>query len=130
MSWLKPKSPSHPEKIPVPQLSFIGEQDGVPERELKERLADFFRRDQSVKAAYLARVAYGDPSRVSVALCLRTQFGPDHGLAEKVGKIFASMFGSHEHLDIVFPTIEQETTLTKVCEPFFRQEAAEQNGPG
>lgn len=119
MSWLRPKSKKHPQEIHVPQLRFIGDQDGPPERELKERLADFFRRDQSVKAAYLARISYGDPSRVSVALCLRTQFGPDRGMAEKVGRIFATMFGSHEHLDIIFPTIEQEAALAKVCAPFF-----------
>ena len=119
MSWLNPKSKEHPEEIRAPQLHFVGEQDGPPERELKERLADFFRRDQSVKAAYLARVSYDDPSRISVALCLRTQFGPDHGMAEKIGRIFAAMFGSHEHLDIVFPTPEQEAALAKVCASFF-----------
>jgi hypothetical protein len=120
MSWLKPKSKQHPQSVHVPQLRFIGEQDGPPERELKERLAEFFRHDQSVRAAYLARVNYGDPSRVSVALCLRTQFGADPGMAEKIGRIFSSMFGSHEHLDMVFLSPEQEAMLAKVCAPFFK----------
>lgn len=119
MSWLKPKSKQHPQSVHVPQLRFIGEQDGLPERELKERLAEFFKHDQSVRAAYLARVSYGDPSPVSVALCLRTQFGADPGMAEKIGRIFASMFGSHEHLDMVFLSPEQEAMLAKVCAPFF-----------
>jgi SseB protein C-terminal domain len=120
MSWLKPKPKEHPQEIHVPQLHFIGEQDGPPERELKERLVGFFQRDQSVKAAYLARVSYDDPSHVSVVLGLRTQFGPDRGMAEKVGRIFALIFGSHEHLDILFLTTEQEAALVKVCAPFFR----------
>jgi hypothetical protein len=108
----------HPQKIQVPQFRFVGEQDGPPERELKQRLVEFFKRDQSVKAAYLARVAF-DESRIGVALCLRTQFGADPGMAEKIGRIFASMFGSQQHLDIIFPTVEQEGSLAKVCVPFF-----------
>jgi hypothetical protein len=119
MSWFKPKPNEHPQEMRVPQPRFVGEQDGPPERELKERLVEFFRRDQSVQIAYLARVVYGDQIAVGVALCLRTQFGPDRGLAEKIGRIFASMFGSHEHLDMVFLTSEQEAALAKTCRPFF-----------
>lgn len=119
MSWLRPKSKVHPQTIHVPQLRFIGEQDGPSERELKERLTDFFQHDQSVRAAYLARASYGESSQVSVALCLRTQFGADPGMAEKIGRIFASMFGGQQRLDIIFPTTEQETALAKVCAPFF-----------
>lgn len=113
----------HPKELTVPRLQFWGEQDGVPERELKERLTAFFRRDQSVKSAYLARVSYADPSSIAVALCLRTQFGVDHGLAEKIGRIFAGMFRGREHLDIVFATPEQEAALAKVCMPFFNSNA-------
>jgi hypothetical protein len=119
MSWFNPKSKKHPEEIQVPKIRFLGEQDGVPERELKTRLVEFFQRDQSVVKAYLARVAYDERSRVAVALCLRTQFGPDRGVAEKVGKIFASMFGAHEHLDIMFLGDDDEFKLAKVCSPFF-----------
>ncbi len=114
---------NHPEKVNVPQVRFICEQDGPPERELKIRLVDFFQRDRSVKMAYLARVTYGDASRLGVALCLRTQFGADPGMAEKIGRIFASMFGRSQHLDIVFITPEQEASLVGVCRPFFTAEA-------
>jgi hypothetical protein len=99
MSWFNPSPKKHPQKMMVAQPHFLGEQDGTPEHELKERLVAFFHRDQSVQTAYLARVRYGEQGAVNVALCLRTQFGPDGGLAEKVGRIFATMFGSHEHLD-------------------------------
>jgi hypothetical protein len=86
---------------------------------IKERLAELFQRDRSVNAAYLTRVAYADKS-FAVVLCLRSQFGADRGLAEKVGNIFASMFGGHEHLDIVFLSEAQEIELVKVSKPFFQ----------
>lgn len=119
MPWFKSKSTKHPEEIQVPKLRFLGEQDGVPERELKDRLIKFFQVDQSILRAYLARVAYSDPSPLVVALCLRSEFGPDRVVVEKIGKIFASMFGSHEHLDIIFLDGQQEHELAKVCSPFF-----------
>ena len=119
MSWFKPKPKQHPQQVAVPHLRFFGEQDGPPERELKERLAQFFQHDQSVMAAYLATVAPDAQVPVNVALCLRTQFGSDPGLAEKVGRIFATMFGPREHLDIIFLDDEQEAELAKVCSPFF-----------
>jgi hypothetical protein len=125
MSWFNPSPKKHPQKMVVAQPHFVGEQDGPPERELKERLVAFFHRDQSVQTAYLARAMYGEQGAVNVALCLRTQFGPDGGLAEKVGRIFATMFGSHEHLDMVFLTPAQETALAKVCTPFFNRNSGQ-----
>ena len=119
MSWFKRSSNKHPQEMRVPQPRFLGEQDGPPERELKAALDDFFRRDQSVRTAYLARVAYGEQAGVNVVLCLRTQFGPDPGLAEKIGRIFASMFGAHENLDLLFLNDDQENALRKVASPFF-----------
>lgn len=121
MSWFQPWSRKHleTEQIYAPKLYFVSEQDGPPERELKGRLAELFQRDQSIKTAYLARLRYGDQSPVTVALCVRAQFGFDHGVAEKAGRIFASMFGGHEHMDIVFLKDKQECELAKVCSPFF-----------
>jgi hypothetical protein len=112
-------SKDDPQTHRVQQILLIREQDGPPERELKRRLAELFRRDPSVKAAYLARVSYVEAGPLSVALCLRAQRGPDTSVTEKVGQIFASMFGHHEHLDIVFLSAAQEAELAKVCVPFF-----------
>jgi hypothetical protein len=119
MSWLNPKSKKHPQEIHVPKIRFVGEQDGVPERELKSCLVEFFQRDQSIVKAYLAQVAYSQQSPTAVALCLCSQFGPDRGVAEKIGKLFGSMFGGHEHLDIIFLEDQQESDLAKVCPSFF-----------
>jgi hypothetical protein len=119
MSWLKRNQKKPPQEIRIPNLRFVGEQDGPPERILKEQLIDFFKRDQSVKAAYLAKIDNGDGSPIGVALCLRTQFGADKGMVEKIGTIFAFVFNSQQHLDIVFLTEKQEALLAKVCRPFF-----------
>jgi len=118
MSWFTTESKNHPKELGVSQLRFLGEQDGPPERELKGRLSEFFRRDQLVSVAYLALVAYEDKS-IAVALCLRSQGGPDRRVAEDIGRIFASMFGGHEHLDIVFLSKAQEGELMRVCQAFF-----------
>jgi hypothetical protein len=107
--------------IRVQRTSFLGEQDGPPERELKTKLVIFFDRARWIRDAYLARVAYdGDGGAVNVALCVRGEPGQNRIFAEQVGKIFASIFGSHEHLDIIWLVPEQEAELAKVCRPFFK----------
>lgn len=124
MSFLNP-SCKKSEEVRVREIRFLGEQDGPPERLLKEKLADFFRRDGSVSRAYLARVDFGEGKNASVVLGLRTQFGPDKGMVEKVGAIFAFVFNAKEHLDIMFLTDGQEAQLTKACKPFFEQSERE-----
>lgn len=119
MSWFKQSPKRHPQKLEVQRLQFLGEQDGPPERELKGKLSEFFRRDQSVKTAYLAKVSYREQTSTNVALCLRTLYGSDPGMAEKIGRIFSSMFGEQEHMDIVFLNEAQDTELAKICNPFF-----------
>ena len=117
LSNLKYKKRS--QEIQVPRVRFLGEQDGPPERELKDKLKDIFQLDQSVNTAYLAKVIYGEESSVIVALCLKIRFKTDPGLVEKVGRTFASMFGQQEHMDILFLSDDQESELAKVCPPFF-----------
>jgi len=55
-----------------------------------------------------------------VALCVHGQSGQNRMFAEQVGKVFGSIFGSHEHLDIIWLMPEQETELARVCRPFFK----------
>ena len=83
-------------------------------------MIEFFSRDQSATKAYLAKVRLGNEQINSVALCVRTLFGTDNGMVEKIGTIFASVFNAQEHLDIVFLSDEQEASLITVCQPFFR----------
>lgn len=108
----------HPDEMRVPQIQFVGEQDGPVEREFKQRLIEFFGHDRRVDAAYLARVAYSDATPVVVALCLRVKPEEERVLAESAAQVFSSMFGRHEHLDILFLDAQQETELSKVCPAF------------
>jgi hypothetical protein len=127
MPWFKQHQKKAPLELHIPRLSFIGEQAGPPEERLKGTLIDFFKRDQSVTKAYLARVDFGNGNPAGVALCLRTLFGTDKGMVEKIGTIFASVFNVQEHLDIMFLTDEQEVLLVKVCQPFFVRDCDGEN---
>jgi len=107
-------------ELRVSNIQFLGELEGQKEQIFKEKLADFFKRDQSVKSAYLARIiGYGTPA--TAALCLRTQFGSDKGMMEKTGKIFANVFDIDENFNVIFLTGEQESSLAKVCQLFFEK---------
>jgi hypothetical protein len=87
--------------IRMQRVVFLCEQDGLPERELKIRLTQFFER-AFVRRAHLARVAYEQGGATHVALCVRGQPGQDRIFGERVGEIFASIFGSHEHIDVIW----------------------------
>lgn len=107
------------EEVRVCQINFVVEQDGTPERELKSKLVAFFNRAAWVRVAYLARVTYEDGGPMHVALCVRGQPGQNRVFGQRVGEIFASVFGSHEHIDVIWITPDQETVLVKVCRPFY-----------
>jgi len=101
----------------VPDVRFLGEQDGKPERLLKGRLAESFKQHGEVQRAYLAQVISGD--QASVALCIKTRNGADPNLVREVGSIFASIFAKQAHLDILFLSESQEPALRNVCVPFY-----------
>ena len=112
MFWRKPqrKTEVHTQRA----VGFVGEQDGEPERLLKEALVTEFRNAARLKRAYLARVEYADG--VHVALCLAAPEDP--ALVERIGVRFAGIFGRNEHLDILFLSPGQEAELQGVCAPF------------
>ena len=60
-------SPKHSDEIRVSRIAFVGEQDGPPERLLKEKLVDFFGCAGNVDRAYLARITFGEEKNVSVS---------------------------------------------------------------
>jgi hypothetical protein len=108
---------STPQEIRVSSVQFLGEQDGKPERLLKSQLVESFARHVGVRRAYLAQIRTGD--NVGVALCISNVGGVDRSLAQDIGAAFASIFGAHEHLDILFLSDEQEASLERVCSSFF-----------
>jgi SseB protein C-terminal domain len=121
LSWPKSGSSRRPsEELRARAISFVVEQDGPPERELKTKLVTLFGQLHLVRAAYLARVQYENAGPLEVVLCVRGQPGQNRMFANRVGEVFASIFGSHEHLDIIWITPEQEAALVRVCRPFYK----------
>jgi hypothetical protein len=91
MFWRKPKrkTEAHTQRT----VSFVGEQDGEPERLLTNSLATEFRNVAQLKRAYLARVEYADGTHV--ALCLAAPQDPL--LVERIGARFSEIFGAPFH---------------------------------
>ena len=114
------------------QVQFVGEQDGPPERELKEKLATSLR-PMGVQKAYLAVVSYaerkgpqnaagdGAGPELNVALCLSlTDTAAEKSeIVQRASHDFAAMFGPTQHMDIIFLTDQQDVALKKVCQPFY-----------
>jgi hypothetical protein len=114
------------------QVQFVGEQDGAPERELKERLGHSLR-PMGVRKAYLAVVSYeerkgpqnaaGDEAApaLNVALCVALGDGAAErqDIVQRAGHDFAAIFGPTQHMDIIFLSDQQEAALNKVCRPFY-----------
>jgi hypothetical protein len=112
-------SQRQPDKFHRSQVRFICEQDGAIEQEFKQRLGALFQDRKTVTRAYLAAVDYGTPTTFTAALCIRAFPNPDTSLVKSVSTIFASIFSSDEHLDILFLNDEQEMNLMRVCRAFY-----------
>jgi hypothetical protein len=110
----------------IDELRFLGEQDGVPEAQLKQALIALFRQDERVSKAYLARAEHGQAP--AVVLALRVAPGCEKEILGTVGSVFWKMFGSEERLDIIFPSDLQEEKLAAVCLPFFATKQAGRAG--
>jgi hypothetical protein len=110
MSWFKRTvEPSKPPEVIEPQrIDFIGEQAGPVEDDLKIRIRGVFTATPTVQRAYLARLAYGEPSGFSVGLCIRSAGGIDQQLQKQLAQVFAEVPCANEHLDILFLRGDQE----------------------
>jgi len=103
------------------QIQFLGEQDGIPERNLKQELVNFFLTYKTVQRAYLAQIRYNGWAD-GVALCLVFPIGNEMEIVMAIQKLFSKMFGSHEYLDIIFLDKAQEGELSKCCATFFSRQ--------
>jgi len=120
MARFKDKHPKMQKQLTPPTTRFVGEQDGAPERDLKACFSEIFRQEAMVQSAYLARAEYGDGTGVHVTLAIRHRDGKDRSLISKLASVFADIFGSHEHLDMMFIREDEERELQAVCVPFYR----------
>ena len=110
-------------QFPVPEITFLGEQDGPAERRLKEALAVLLRLDTTVTRAYLARVIYdGETSGVMLGL-LTDDEDESPKLAAQLGNAFTALFNTEDHLDIVFLSGELDAEISNACRPFFDRNA-------
>lgn len=115
------------EKINPKDLRFVGERDGEPERDFKCELSVFLRQlvewkplDKPVRA-YLCSVSYpsdGDSGSFSVALFFATESDAKDEIRKGAASIFRRMFGTREHLEMMFVEDETESELRQVCSPF------------
>ena len=120
MGWLKDKHPQKPKELTPQTTKFIAEQDGPPERELKARFVELLRQQPRVERAYLALAEHNDGTGAHVILALRCSCGEDASLIGNLADVFSSMFGAHEHLDIMFIQEDEERQLQAICAPFYR----------
>jgi hypothetical protein len=107
------------ETVNVPSIRFLGDQDGVPEQELKAKVSQLCEADERVWKAYLVRADAGPETPVRVVLCLRTVMERDEKLAKKIAKTFAAQFLKSQSLDILFVNNDHEIALAESCTPFY-----------
>jgi hypothetical protein len=118
MRWFK--RAGQPAEMRVQRVTFLGDQDGTVERELKTQLLPLLESDSNVRKAYLVRVAYDDAiDHIAVALAIERDLGPDRQLVASVSTIFASMFRRDAHLDTIFITEKHKPGIEAVSRPFF-----------
>jgi hypothetical protein len=105
----------------LPQVRFLCEQKGPTETALTSKLSQGFASSGLVLRAYLVRVSYvKDPAANNVVLAIRTRSGGEEPwLLPGINAAFASIFGSHEHLDILFVREDQEGAVSAVCPAFY-----------
>jgi hypothetical protein len=111
------------EQSTVSTVNFLAEQDGPPERELKQALAEAFAQIGSVATAYLALVDYGRPDEQNVALCIATDEADPAEIVATAGRVFHSMFSSEASLDILPLSKEAQSRISLVCPPFFTRKS-------
>jgi len=101
------------------RIQFIGAQDGEPERELAASLGAVFEEQGTVGKAYLVRVRYDDTAETSVALCLASATPTDARLLGEIRKVFANLFTSESHLDLLFVSSGDVARLERAAAPFY-----------
>jgi hypothetical protein len=106
------------EKIPNEKVTFLREQQGLPESQLIARLKREVFPNAGIDRAYLVQVAYPHGGR-GVALCLSGVEDRKEEIATGIAGIFHEMFNDHMHLDIIFLEPAQEAEVNRVCRTFF-----------
>ena len=97
----------------------LGEPDGPGERRLKEALGVLLGLNQSAIRAYLLHDGR------SVRLGVLTHDGkPDEKLVEQLDNVFAALFNTTAHLDILFLSENKDAEIRRTLPPFYNRHAA------
>jgi len=99
-------------------VRFIGEQDGPPERTLKDQLAYALKQLEEPLRAYLCRVQYDSETQVNVAMCIVTESALKKEIEGAAAGAFRKIFNERTHLDTLFLTTTQKEEIDAVCRPF------------
>ena len=100
----------------TPPLDFSPLIGDETEQKLKATLVPLLRKHGDVKRAYLARAHY-DGKTGGLVLGLVTPGEDSETLVAEIGKLFASMFDSSQHLDVIFLSDEQLAESTRSPPP-------------
>jgi len=101
------------------RVLFLGEQDGLVEREFKGRLQNNLSAMSTVLAAFLTRVSYVETPGSNVALCIQGAVDDPEALALSLAEEFRKFFHSTEKLDIIFLSAVQVEEIRSVAKPFY-----------
>ena len=105
-------------------VTFLGEQDGAPERRLKEAISVLLDLNATVARAYLTRVIYsGFVSGVMLGL-LTNDKKVSEQLALQMDRAFGALLNTKAHLDVVFLDEEGDAKIRKICAPFYDRRAS------
>src|SRR5579883_1094788 len=108
-----------PRRHTVRNVTFFSEQDGVPERMLKERLVRQLSHTDDIKRAYLVKAELD--GRPCVVLALRGGASRADRIAAFVGPVFMDLFRTDQRLYTLFVDEEQEAAIATVCTPFMQR---------
>lgn len=110
-----------PEVITPSHIEFVGEATGPDEDKFKDRTRRLFaaQTTQIFRRMYLARVSFGEPSALSVVVCVRHVDTIEQTLQRGFKHMFSEIQRSGKFYDWMTLAEEQEQELRKVCKPFY-----------
>ncbi len=104
-----------------PRFTYLREQDGPVERELKADWVQLFLTHPDVVAAYLVRILHQEVTGPKVALCLRAGRRQRQSLIELCAARFRERFAPEEGLLIQFLSVAQEERVRAVAHSFYER---------
>lgn len=101
----------------MPKVTFVGEQQGPAESELKDLLGQRIAGFEEVSKAYLVQVTYGSDPTVHVALAIEGQIKQEH--AESIAQFFRKWAALGTNMDLIVLCEEQIPPVRQIAQPFF-----------